>query len=109
MIYPKALEEVIEYYKKIGENNSGLIPTYKIVFEMNEDGSKLYFKNSEFIKESIKESTSSPALLWISPSLPPFSNAALQFELPISISKFATGITLYKFAKIDIFILNTTL
>ena len=43
------------FWKKIGENNSGLIPTYKIVFEMNEDGSKLYFKNSEFIKESIKE------------------------------------------------------
>jgi len=46
-----------DFWKAIGEESKGLIPTYKLTFEMNDDGTKLYFKSSEFLKDSIKSNT----------------------------------------------------
>lgn len=47
-----------DFWKEIALNNDGLIPTYKIIFKMNEDGTKVYFESSEFLQDSIKSNVS---------------------------------------------------
>lgn len=43
-----------EFWDSIVKNNDGLVPTYKLSFDLNDLGDALYFVSSEFITDSIK-------------------------------------------------------
>ena len=44
-----------KFWSNIKENNDGLVPMYKLSFDLNETSDGLYFISSEFLEESISE------------------------------------------------------
>lgn len=45
-----------DFWKAIEESNNGMIPTYKLTFELSDMGDELYFVSSEFLTDSIADS-----------------------------------------------------
>ena len=46
-----------EFWKNIENNSNGKVPTYKLVFELNETATAMNFISSEFLSDSIDDST----------------------------------------------------